>query len=94
MPPMTLNVPGEWPAPNPGPAAYLLIKALDDTVTITTIELAEGMRGSTMPERLKAGEIFVLYLDGRVLGYRIRGNAEVYSQFGTIAGEKAPRLER
>lgn len=72
--------------PPPGSPQYLIIKALEDGVSITSIELAEGVRGSSMPERLKAGEVFILYLDGRVQGYKIRGNAEVYSQFGKVEG--------
>lgn len=82
-----MNVPAHPPEPT-GPPAYLLIRALENNVTITTIELSEGVRGSAVPERLQAGEIFVLFLDGRVQGYKIRGNAEVYSAYGTILGEQ------
>lgn len=81
-------------APGPAPApAFLLIRALENNVTISVIEMAEGVKGTTMPERLNAGEVFVLFLDGKVHGYKIRGNAEIHSPYGTIAGER-PHLER
>ncbi|HYE77111.1 MAG TPA: trp RNA-binding attenuation protein MtrB, partial [bacterium] len=72
--------------PLAGGPPYLIIKALEDGVSVSTIELSDGIRGTTMPERLRAGEVFVLFLDGRVQGYKIQGNAEVYSQFGKVEG--------
>lgn len=90
---MTLPGTTDRPHIDPPNPPFLLIKALENNVSITVLELSEGVRGTAMPERLNAGEVFVLFLDGRVQGYKIKGNAEIYSPYGTIPGERA-HLER
>lgn len=63
---------------------YIIIKAEESGVTISAVPFED--KENEYPVRLDDGELFVLHLDTRFRGYKIRGKVEVITKLGTLKG--------
>ncbi len=64
---------------------YILVKAMEDGVNVSSIVLNEV--SPVLNERLDEGEVLLLALREEYLGVRVRGKAEVHTVHGTVIGE-------
>ncbi|MEO7993041.1 MAG: trp RNA-binding attenuation protein MtrB [bacterium] len=80
--------------PPPAPASeYVIIRALEDGVTVSFQDMSQGVKATALAERLQRGETLVLFLDPRVTGYKIKGNVEILSAHGRLRGTGATLVE-
>ena len=70
---------------NTKPLEYVVIKALEDGVNISSVISNDGI--PVLNERLDEGEIFLLVISENYLGVRIRGKAEIDTALGKVIGE-------
>ena len=70
-------------APNASTARYIVVKALEDGVTIMGLTRGRDTR-SHHSERLDAGEVMVAQFTDLTAAMKVRGRAEVLTDVGRV----------
>ncbi|TMD06352.1 MAG: trp RNA-binding attenuation protein MtrB [Chloroflexi bacterium] len=76
--------------PEGGSGRYIVVKALEDGVTIMGLTRGRDTR-SHHSERLDAGEVMVAQFTELTAAIKIRGKAEIFTDVGRVDSETASR---